>query len=160
MSHNKKKRRPLLSSCKKLSCNQFTIFFSSNMPRHLASRVSTEVTFWHSAEYGSDFRLNSGEIPRNSAEFRGISPEFSRNHFRSQKIPRNYVLAEFRGHPTCECFQPAGRHRDQGYAMSSKVVFKFSPFKLAFKPDKKEKKYGSVVSHCNTKRKTLLNFFQ
>ncbi len=66
-----------------------------------AGRVSTEVTFWHSAEYGSDFRLNSGEIPRNSAEFRGISPEFSRNHFRSQKIPRNSVLAEFRGHPTC-----------------------------------------------------------
>ncbi len=63
-------------------------------------RVSTEVTFWHSAEYGSDFRLNSGEIPRNSAEFRGISPEFSRNHFRSQKIPRNSVLAEFRGHPS------------------------------------------------------------
>ncbi len=36
----------------------------------VAGRVSTEVTFWHSAEYGSDFRLNSGEIPRNSAEFR------------------------------------------------------------------------------------------
>jgi hypothetical protein len=67
------------------------------------ARVSTEVTFWHSAEYGSDFRLNSGEIPRNSAEFRGISPEFSRNHFRSQKIPRNSVLAEFRGHPTHAC---------------------------------------------------------
>ncbi len=64
-------------------------------------RVSTEVTFWHSAEYGSDFRRHSGEIPRNSAEFRGISPEFSRNHFRSQKIPRNSVSAEFRGHPTC-----------------------------------------------------------
>ncbi len=64
--------------------------------------MSTEVTFWHSAEYGSDFRLNSGEIPRNSAEFRGISPEFSRNHFRSQKIPRNSVLAEFRGHPSVE----------------------------------------------------------
>ncbi len=61
--------------------------------------MSTEVTFWHSAEYGSDFRRNSGEIPRNSAEFPGISPEFSRNHFRSQKIPRNSVLAEFRGHP-------------------------------------------------------------
>ena len=65
------------------------------------SRVSTEVTFWHSAEYGSDFRLNSGEIPRNSAEFRGISPELSRNHFRSQKIPRNSESAEFRGHPIC-----------------------------------------------------------
>ncbi len=64
-------------------------------------RVSTEVTFWHSAEYGSDFRCNSGEIPRNSAEFRGISPELRRNHFRSQKIPRNSVSAEFRGHPTC-----------------------------------------------------------
>ncbi len=63
-------------------------------------RVSTEVTFWHSAEYGSDFRLNSGEIPRNSAEFRGISPELSRNHFRSQKIPRNSVSAVFRGHPS------------------------------------------------------------
>jgi hypothetical protein len=63
-------------------------------------RVSTEVTFWHSAEYGSDFRCNSGEIPRNSAEFRGISPELRRNHFRSQKIPRNSVSAEFRGHPT------------------------------------------------------------
>ncbi len=63
-------------------------------------RVSTEVTFWHSAEYGSDFRRNSGEIPRNSAEFRGISPELSRNLFRSQKIPRNSVSAEFRGHPT------------------------------------------------------------
>ncbi len=64
------------------------------------TRVSTEVTFWHSAEYGSDFRCNSGEIPRNSAEFRGISPELRRNHFRSQKIPRNSVSAEFRGHPT------------------------------------------------------------
>jgi hypothetical protein len=63
-------------------------------------RVSTEVTFWHSAEYGSDFRCNSGEIPRNSAKFRGISPELRRNHFRSQKIPRNSVSAEFRGHPT------------------------------------------------------------
>jgi hypothetical protein len=63
------------------------------------SRVSTEVTFWHSAEYGSDFRLNSGENTRNYAEFRGISPELSRNHFRSQKIPRNSVSAEFRGHP-------------------------------------------------------------
>jgi hypothetical protein len=62
-------------------------------------RVSTEVTFWHSAEYGSDFRCNSGELPRNSAEFRGISPELRRNHFRSQKIPRNSVSAEFRGHP-------------------------------------------------------------
>jgi hypothetical protein len=66
----------------------------------LTRRVSTEVTFWHSAEYGSDFRCNSGEIPRNSAEFRGISPELRRNHFRSQKIPRNSVSAEFRGHPT------------------------------------------------------------
>jgi hypothetical protein len=55
--------------------------------------------FWHSAEYGSDFRCNSGEIPRNSAEFRGISPELRRNHFRSQKIPRNSESAEFRGHP-------------------------------------------------------------
>ncbi len=63
-------------------------------------RVSTEVTFWHSAEYGSDFRCNSGEIPRNSAEFRGISPELRRNHFRSQKIPRNSESAEFRGHPS------------------------------------------------------------
>ncbi len=70
------------------------------VPPLVQTRVSTEVTFWHSAEYGSDFRLNSGEIPRNSAEFRGISPEFSRNHFRSQKIPRNSVLAEFRGHPS------------------------------------------------------------
>jgi hypothetical protein len=69
------------------------------MSAHAVGRVSTEVTFWHSAEYGSDFRLNSGEIPRNSAEFRGISPELSRNHFRSQKIPRNSVTAEFRGHP-------------------------------------------------------------
>ncbi len=58
------------------------------------------MTFWHSAEYGSDFRCNSGEIPRNSAEFRGISPELRRNHFRSQKIPRNSVSAEFRGHPS------------------------------------------------------------
>ncbi len=66
------------------------------------NRVSTEVTFWHSEEYGSDFRRNSGEIPRNSAEFRGISPELSRNHFRSQKIPRNSVSAEFRGHPMYE----------------------------------------------------------
>ncbi len=69
-------------------------------PSLAGTRVSTEVTFWHSAEYGSDFRLNSGEIPRNSAEFRGISPELSRNHFRSQKIPRNSVSAEFRGHPS------------------------------------------------------------
>ncbi len=38
-------------------------FFSSVSPRY-SNRVSTEVTFWHSAEYGSDFRLNSGEIPR------------------------------------------------------------------------------------------------
>jgi hypothetical protein len=65
-------------------------------------RVSTEVTFWHSAEYGSDFRRNSGEIPRNSAEFRGISPELRKNHFRCQKIPRNSVSAEFRGHPSGE----------------------------------------------------------
>jgi hypothetical protein len=65
-------------------------------------RVSTEVTFCHSAEYGSDFRRNSGEIPRNSAEFRGISPELSRNLFRSQKIPRNSVSAEFRGHPSSD----------------------------------------------------------
>jgi hypothetical protein len=65
----------------------------------ISDRVSTEVTFWHSAEYGSDFRCNSGEIPRNSEEFRGISPELRRNHFRSQKIPRNSVSAEFRGHP-------------------------------------------------------------
>jgi hypothetical protein len=74
------------------------------------SRVSTEVTFWHSAEYGSDFRCNSSEIPRNSAEFRGISPELRRNHFRSQKIPRNSVSAEFRGHPThkgCHCLGSA-----------------------------------------------------
>ena len=70
-----------------------------NFPR-VPGRVSTEVTFWHSAEYGSDFRCNSGEIPRNSAEFRGISPELRRNHFRSQKIPRNSVSAEFRGHPS------------------------------------------------------------
>ncbi len=42
----------------------------------------------------------SGAIPRNSAKFRGISPELSRNLFRSQKIPRNSVSAEFRGHPT------------------------------------------------------------
>ncbi len=77
-----------------------SIFFSvTSLIACGETRVSTEVTFWHSAEYGSDFRLNSGEIPRNSAEFRGISPEFSRNHFRSQKIPRNSVLAEFRGHP-------------------------------------------------------------
>ncbi len=62
----------------------------------VGTRVSTEVTFWHSAEYGSDFRRNSGEIPRNSA----ISPELSRNLFRSQKIPRNSVSAEFRGHPS------------------------------------------------------------
>jgi hypothetical protein len=73
--------------------------FNSLYLSRFRTRVSTEVTFWHSAEYGSDFRLNSGEIPRNSAEFRGISPELSRNHFRSQKIPRNSVSAEFRGHP-------------------------------------------------------------
>jgi hypothetical protein len=79
------------------------------MPRLLLSRVSTEVTFWHSAEYGSDFRLNSGEIPRNSAEFCGISPELSRNHFRSQKIPRNSVSAEFRGHPTPKCKKGEGK---------------------------------------------------
>ncbi len=66
----------------------------------LCGRVSTEVTFWHSAVYRSDFRRNSGEIPRNSAEFRGISPELRRNHYRSPKIPRNSVSAEFRGHPT------------------------------------------------------------
>ncbi len=70
-------------------------------PGECVPRVSTEVTFWHSAEYGSDFWLNSGEIPRNSAEFRGISPELNRNPFRSQKIPRNSVSAEFRGHPMC-----------------------------------------------------------
>jgi hypothetical protein len=66
---------------------------------YIKGRVSTEVTFWHSAEYGSDFWRNSGEIPLNSAEFRGISPELRKNHFRSQKIPRNSVSAEFRGHP-------------------------------------------------------------
>jgi hypothetical protein len=54
--------------------------------RSLRGRVSTEVTFWHSAVYGSDFRRNSGEIPRNSAEFRGISPELRRNHYRSPKF--------------------------------------------------------------------------
>ncbi len=75
-----------------------TFFYSVEIVQ-CTDRVSTEVTFWHSAEYGSDFRLNSGEIPRNSAEFRGISPELSRNHFRSQKIPRNSMSAEFRGHP-------------------------------------------------------------
>jgi hypothetical protein len=36
------------------------------------SRVSTEVTFWHSAEYGSDFRYNSGEITSEVKKFRGI----------------------------------------------------------------------------------------
>ncbi len=71
--------------------------------------MSTEVTFWHSAEYGSDFRCNSGEIPRNSAEFRGISPELRRNHFRSQKIPRNSVSAEFRGHPMNNKMMEVGR---------------------------------------------------
>ncbi len=71
--------------------------------------MSTEVTFWHSAEYGSDFRSNSGEIPRNSAEFRGISPELSRNHFRSQKIPRNSVSAEFREHPSNRLMLAEGR---------------------------------------------------
>jgi hypothetical protein len=30
------------------------------------------VTFWHSAEYGSDFRLNSGEITSEVKKFRGI----------------------------------------------------------------------------------------
>ncbi len=50
--------------------------------RQAGNRVSTEVTFWPSAEYGSDFRCNSGEIPQklqNCAEitsevkkFRGI----------------------------------------------------------------------------------------
>jgi hypothetical protein len=83
-----------------LSVELFTAILQSTI------RVSTEVTFWHSAEYGSDFRPNSGEIPRNSAEFRGISPEFSRNHFRSQKIPRNSVLAEFRGHPIYNTVYP------------------------------------------------------
>jgi hypothetical protein len=81
----------------------FTTSFAYSLfvsPSRLAYRVSTEVTFWHSAEYGSDFRCNSGEIPRNSAEFLGISPELRRNHFRGQKIPRNSVSAEFRGHPT------------------------------------------------------------
>jgi hypothetical protein len=43
------------------------------LENRLLTRVSTEVTFWHSAEYGSDFRCNSDEIPRNSAEFRGIA---------------------------------------------------------------------------------------
>jgi hypothetical protein len=50
---------------------------SSSVFYSVLLRVSTEVTFWHSAEYGSDFRLNSGEIEqkslqksKNSAEFR------------------------------------------------------------------------------------------
>jgi hypothetical protein len=73
--------------------------------------VCTKVTFWHSAEYGSDFRRNSGEIPRNSAEFRGITPELRRNHFRSQKIPRNSVSAEFRGHPSRELFIGAASNK-------------------------------------------------
>jgi hypothetical protein len=38
----------------------------------LLTRVSTEVTFWHSAEYGSDFRHNSGEITSEVKKFRGI----------------------------------------------------------------------------------------
>ncbi len=89
-------------------------------------RVSTEVTFWHSAEYGSDFRLNSGEIPRNSAEFRGISPEFSRNHFRSQKIPRNSVLAEFRGHPrraVQESYHTTNPYKKDGDTLSRHQLF-------------------------------------
>jgi hypothetical protein len=40
--------------------------------RYLTSRVSTEVTFWHSAEYGSDFRRNSGEITSEVKKFREI----------------------------------------------------------------------------------------
>ncbi len=87
---------------KSAACPKFDMVWLYRSPITVGSRVSTEVTFWHSAEYGSDFRLNSGEIPRNSAEFRGISPELSRNHFRSKKIPRNSVSAEFRGHPSGE----------------------------------------------------------
>jgi hypothetical protein len=40
--------------------------------------------------------------------------------------------------------QPAG-HRDGGYVMSTKVVFKLSPFKLASRPDKKG---GKVWQFC------------
>jgi hypothetical protein len=60
----------------------------------IITRVSTEVTFWHSAEYGSDFRCNSGEIPRNSAEFRGISRNFAGIAQKSLQKSKN--SAEFR----------------------------------------------------------------
>jgi len=57
------------------------------------ARVSTEVTFWHSAEYGSDFRCNSGEIPRNSAEFRRNCAEITSEVKKFRGIPcrRNSV---------------------------------------------------------------------
>ncbi len=57
------------------------------------TRVSTEVTFWHSAEYGSDFRRNSGEIPRNSAEFRRNWAEITSEEKKFRGIPcrRNSV---------------------------------------------------------------------
>jgi hypothetical protein len=53
------------------------------------ARVSTEVTFWHSAEYGSDFRLNSGEIPRNSAgiEQKSLQKSKTSAEFRVGGIP-------------------------------------------------------------------------
>ncbi len=59
----------------------------------VGGRVSTEVTFWHSAEYGSDFRLNSGEIPRNSAEFRRNWAEITSEVKKFRGIPcrRNSV---------------------------------------------------------------------
>ena len=57
-------------------------------------RVSTEVTFWHSAEYGSDFRCNSGEIPRNFAEFRGISRNFA--GIKQKSLQKSKNSAEFR----------------------------------------------------------------
>ncbi len=57
------------------------------------TRVSTEVTFWHSAEYGSDFRCNSGEIPRNFAEFRRNCTEITSEVKKFRGIPcrRNSV---------------------------------------------------------------------
>ncbi len=57
------------------------------------TRVSTEVTFWHSAVYGSDFRRNSGEIPRNFSEFRRNCAEITTEVQKFRGIPcqRNSV---------------------------------------------------------------------
>ncbi len=66
----------------------FSLLFDLNVFN--VGRVSTEVTFWHSAEYGSD----PVQFRRNSAEFRGISRNFAGIAHKSLQKSKN--SAEFR----------------------------------------------------------------